>query len=199
MFQKALAIAERLAAAHPEDTQAQRDLGASYDGLGYVTLQLGRTQESLGFYQKALAIAERLAAADPGNAQVQRALSVSYNKLGDLTLPSGRTQEAIDFYQKALTIRERLAADPENAAAQRDLGFNYYLAARGFALLSTSGDRAAREKAAGRAVELLRQAVAKGFNNVALVKQLQGLSFLRDRDDFEKLLADLEKANPPKK
>ncbi len=131
---------------------------------------------------------------------MQRALSGSYNNLGNLTLPSGRTQESIDLYLKALTIRERLAAaDPKNAEAQRDLGLNYYIAARGFALLTVTGDKAAREKAAGRAVELLRQAVAKGFRNLALVKQLQVLHSLGDRDDFKKLLADLEKESRPKK
>ena len=76
---------------------------------------------------------------------------------------------------------------------------NYYSAARGFAAaLSASGDKEAREKDARRAVELFRQAVAKGFKNVAFIKQFQALDSLRDRDDFKQLLADLEKANPPK-
>jgi hypothetical protein len=53
---------------------------------------------------------------------------------------------------------------------------------------------------AGRAVEWLRQAVAKGFKGPADVGRLQSdhdLDPLRDRDDFRALLAGLDK-EPPK-
>ena len=72
-YRKAVAIAERLAAAHPKDAQGATRPGACYDGLGYVSFQSGRTQEALRFYQKAVTIAERFVAADPKDAQAQRA------------------------------------------------------------------------------------------------------------------------------
>ena len=41
-------------------------------------------------------------------------------------------------------------------------------------------------------MELLKQAVAKGYKNVAHMKQDRDLDPLRDRQDFKKLLAELE-------
>jgi tetratricopeptide (TPR) repeat protein/tRNA A-37 threonylcarbamoyl transferase component Bud32 len=49
---------------------------------------------------------------------------------------------------------------------------------------------------ADRAMTALRQAVARGFKDVAHLKKDRDLDPLRQRDDFQKLLADLEKAKP---
>ncbi len=50
-----------------------------------------------------------------------------------------------------------------------------------------------------RAVELLRKAVAAGWSDAAHMKEDADLDPLRGRDDFRKLLAELEKKFPPKK
>ena len=42
-------------------------------------------------------------------------------------------------------------------------------------------------------MELLQQAVKAGFKNAAHMKKDSDLDPLRDRDDFKKLLAELEK------
>jgi hypothetical protein len=106
----------------------------------------------------------------------------------------------LDFYQKALAIDVRLAeADPKNVQAQSDLLAGYYNAARSFARLSASGDKDAREKNAQQAIDLLRQAVANGYKDIARVKKDKDLDSLRGREDFKKLMADMEKATPGKK
>jgi hypothetical protein len=53
---------------------------------------------------------------------------------------------------------------------------------------------AAREAAAeaDRAMAWLRQAVAAGYNDAAHMKEDKDLDSLRDREDFKKLLADLQ-------
>jgi hypothetical protein len=51
---------------------------------------------------------------------------------------------------------------------------------------------------APRAVELLRKAVAKGYKDAAHMKKNPAFDALRQRDDFKKLLADLEAAAKPK-
>jgi hypothetical protein len=51
-----------------------------------------------------------------------------------------------------------------------------------------------KEKHAARAVELLRKAVEKGYKDAAHMKKDADLDALRQRDDFKKLLADLEAA-----
>ena len=46
------------------------------------------------------------------------------------------------------------------------------------------------------AVALLKRAVAKGYKDLAHMNQDTDLDALRQRDDFKKLLADLEKPGP---
>jgi hypothetical protein len=50
---------------------------------------------------------------------------------------------------------------------------------------------------ADRAMDLLRQAVARGFKDVAHMHKDKDLDPLRQRDDFQKLLADLEAKQKP--
>ena len=50
---------------------------------------------------------------------------------------------------------------------------------------------------ASKSVALLKQAVAKGYKNVAQMKKDPDLGPLRGREDFKALLADLEKAAKP--
>ncbi len=59
-----------------------------------------------------------------------------------------------------------------------------------------STERESRVEQYGRqAVALLRQAVAKGFDDVALVRKDQDLDSLRQRQDFQAFLGEIEQAN----
>ena len=59
---------------------------------------------------------------------------------------------------------------------------------------SPAGARAALAEA-DRAMAWLKQAIAAGYDNVALMKQDSDLEALRDRAEFRKLLAELEAAS----
>jgi hypothetical protein len=78
-----------------------------------------------------------------------------------------------------------------------------YRAVTAAILLASDKSPAAAQEAqaeADRAVAWLRQALAAGYNNVALMKTDADLDALRDRADFQKLLAELEtKYEKPKK
>jgi hypothetical protein len=50
----------------------------------------------------------------------------------------------------------------------------------------------AAERHAARAVILLRETIAKGWKNTAHMKKDTDLDCLRGRDDFQKLLVELE-------
>ena len=52
---------------------------------------------------------------------------------------------------------------------------------------------------ADRAMSWLRQAVAAGYNNVAHMKQDKDLDSLRGREDFKRLVAELERAEKSRK
>jgi serine/threonine protein kinase len=74
-----------------------------------------------------------------------------------------------------------------------------YSAACGYALCTPLADKPeTKEKYAARALELLRKAVAKRYKYAAYMKKDADLDALRQRGDFQKLLADLEAATKPK-
>jgi hypothetical protein len=51
---------------------------------------------------------------------------------------------------------------------------------------------AERGQYATRAVQFLREAIKRGFNNIQKLKSSPDLALLRNRDDFQKLLKELE-------
>ncbi len=59
-------------------------------------------------------------------------------------------------------------------------------------LPSPTERKSVKTRYADRAMELLRQAVAKGYRNPDTIKNDHDLDSLRVRKDFQELLADLE-------
>jgi hypothetical protein len=62
-----LAIAQRLTATYPSNTQWQLDLAVVYDRVGNVLVAQGKLDEALQAYRDDFAIMERLAGADRSN------------------------------------------------------------------------------------------------------------------------------------
>jgi tetratricopeptide (TPR) repeat protein len=119
-YEKAHAIAEQLAAAKPDDLQAQRDLALSHSNLGEVSRQTGDTAAALRHYADSLEILRRLAADEPTDPETQRQLTISLNHLGDVRLQLGDVAAAKTHYIESLNIRTKLAsAEPANQLAQR--------------------------------------------------------------------------------
>ena len=91
---------------------------------------------------------------------------------------------------KAVAAADRLARD---ATGPSDV----YDAACGYALCIPLTDTPERkERYAVRAMDLLKQAVAKGYKDVAHLKSDTDLDALRQRDDFKLLLKELEAMKP---
>jgi tetratricopeptide (TPR) repeat protein len=122
LYERGLAIAERLAKADPGNALWQRDLSVSHNKIGDVLRAQGNLSATLDSYKASHAIFDRLAKADPGNSGLQRDLSVSHNKIGDTLRVQGNITAALDSYKACLAIADRLAeADPGNTLRQRDL------------------------------------------------------------------------------
>src|SRR5262249_4235530 len=126
LYERGLAITDRLARADPGNADWQRDLFRSHIRIGDVLRPQGNLPAALDSYQASLTIAGRFAKADPGNADWQRDLSVSYSNIGDVLVQQGDLPAALDCYQASLAIAARLAkADPGNAGWQRDLSVSH--------------------------------------------------------------------------
>ncbi len=62
---------QKLADANPADTEYQRDLAKSYNSIGFVLDEIGKTDEGLKALDSALAIRQKLADANPTVAAFQ--------------------------------------------------------------------------------------------------------------------------------
>jgi hypothetical protein len=137
-----------------------------------------------------LAILEPLARANPANTDCQGLLARSLSGLGIIHARAGRPSEAVASFGRAATILERLPTpapfDLYNLAC-------YYALLAGVAAEAGSGLTAAeRQAAADKAMDALRRAVAGGYRNVALFRTDTDLDALRQREDFQKLMQELE-------
>ena len=121
-YRRALAIAEKLAAGHPERPDWQRDVSLSLERIANVLKDGGDGKAALEHYRRALAIAEKLAAGHPERPDWQRDVSLSLERIGDVLKDGGDGKAALEHYRRALAIREKLAADhPERPDWQRDV------------------------------------------------------------------------------
>jgi serine/threonine-protein kinase len=201
----ALGLGEvHLQAGHPRaartSLEASREewqqLHAAAPRVPYFALGLAECDLNLGH----LARAERQPAA------AQAAYDRAIERLAKLQSDS----EARRFLMDARAGRaQALAAaghPTEAAAAAYELlrgdpagGETAYRAAAVYAgCAAAAADGPERERYAARAVELLRQAVANGYKDSGHMKNDPDLEPLRSRPDFQKLLAGLEPAGPPR-
>ena len=145
-YQDGLAIAEKLAAQDPSNTEWQRDLSVSFDQIGDVQSARGNLEAALKAYEDGLAIREKLAAQDPSNTGWQRDLSVSFDKIGDVQSARGNLEAALQAYQDGLAIARSWRAGPEQRRWQRDLSVSF-----NDRQSSGTGAREADARRAGRA------------------------------------------------
>jgi serine/threonine protein kinase/tetratricopeptide (TPR) repeat protein len=161
-YRISVGLLERLTRTEPNKRSVQRELAASYAGLGDVLFQKNELAATLGYYEQALSIRRRLIAEDLMNVELRRELSILYSHLGDLKgIPGGSnlgdTRGALEAHRESLRLRQELAAsDPNKHDWQFDLASS--LSSVGF-LTQATGDT-------NGATQLLRQSIAvlEGLN-----------------------------------
>jgi tetratricopeptide (TPR) repeat protein len=125
-YQASLAVARKLAASDPSNSQWQRDLSVSHDMVGETQCAQGDLTGALESYHAGMAIRQKLAATDPSQSHWQRDVSVSYNKIGETQSAQGDLIGALNSYQSGMAIVQKLAAsDASNSQWQRDLSVSY--------------------------------------------------------------------------
>ena len=123
--ERGLKIAQTLAADHPDDLDAQRDLAVTYDKMGDASMRTRNVTKAHGYYARSAAITRKLVEEDPSNAKLKRDFALSHFRIGDISLLMGKPEAAPDLYKQGLEILQVLAADPNNLTAQRDLALSY--------------------------------------------------------------------------
>jgi serine/threonine protein kinase/tetratricopeptide (TPR) repeat protein len=166
-FNKAIAALDPVLAQEPKLLRARYGYCTAHWGRATVCNMLGRHDEALAAYDKAIEF----------DAQKQPVLH----------LERAMTLIRLKKYAQAM-------AEADAVAGARDATANVlYDAACVFALCAGAVKEAEQvEHQAARAVALLKRAVARGFKDVAHLKQDPDLAALRARNDYRDLLKELE-------
>lgn len=190
--QQALQIFEKLAQEHPQVLEYVHWAGVCYGQLGLAAELGGQPDAALARYDKSIEILERVVGRGYGAARIFLVDSRLYRAS---VLPA-RGEHA------------RAVEEMEAVGKQEGLnGPNYYNIACVFSRSSAAAGNDARlspadrtrltAQYAGRAMDFLRQAVANGFLNVPAIKSDPDLAPLHTREDYKKLVQELESKQKP--
>jgi tetratricopeptide (TPR) repeat protein len=213
----AAALSEKLVAEFPAVHAYAVGLGGSYCNVGLVVEGRGEGAAALDWYSKAIATLVPVHRAEPPHATGRRFLRTSCTRRAQVLMRLNRPAEAVADYDRALELddgsartslrlgragalaqageaaRALVAAD-EIVAVEKLSGGQLYDLACAYSLAAgakTPLPPADGERAAVRAVDLLRQAFASGLRNVAHMLEDSDLDGLRGRPDYVELLWDL--------
>ena len=184
--QQALEIFQRLAREHDQVPEYAYDLGRCHYELGLTADRAGQLGAALARYDKAIEIMKNVlnqgyAAAHPGlrNARTERATTLaregSYIQAAEEAEALAREEgDSIHVYNVACIYSNA------SAAAGRD------------SKLSPAERARLETRYADQAMTSLRRAIAQGYGRPDAIKKDADLDPLRTRDDFRKLIAELE-------
>jgi tetratricopeptide (TPR) repeat protein len=173
-YTKAVESLTRIVTAHPRQADARGRLLLAYAFQATGFSRVRRNADALAAWDKALALDKDLALS-PVRGQLRLGRLITTARLG----------------QHAQAVAE---AEAEVKGASFFLGAStHYNAACVYAgaVEGAAGDAALAERYAARAVQLLRQAVAKGYRAAAEMRTDRDLDPLRRRNDFAALLWDM--------
>jgi tetratricopeptide (TPR) repeat protein len=226
-IRKALAIRDKLVESSQDILSYRIDQAGSHASLGHLHRGRGQPEQALDWYDKAINALEPIFKKESRYVPAREALrdarwgrALALDRLG-------RYQDAVRDWERAESLdegRQRVVFQLGRAISQAHLKGNHREAlaeadalaknadgptlaglARLCALASaplTGGQKPAvattvREQYASRAVVLLRQAASKGFRDTLYLQKGTDLAPLRDRKDFQTLLADAEATTNP--
>ncbi len=139
----------------------------------------GRHAEALKLREETLALRKAKFSPDhPDTLKTMHNLAASYCELS-------RYAEALKLHEEALAL-QKAKFGPDHPDTLQGM---YNFACTRALMISKAADRS---KQADVAMETLKQAAAAGFKDIEQIKKDTDLDALRGRDDFKKLLAELE-------
>jgi eukaryotic-like serine/threonine-protein kinase len=176
LFEETLKLRKaKQGANHPATLGSMHNLAISYAALG-------RLPEAQALFEETLK--RQKATLGPDHLDTL----TSMNNLAHCYTALGRLPEAQALREDTLELQKvRLGANHPNT-----VGTIYDIACTHALMISKAEDRG---KQADLAMDWLKQVVAAGYKNVAHIKKDTDLDPLREREDFKKLIAEMEKKN----
>jgi tetratricopeptide (TPR) repeat protein len=197
------------------------DLAGTRVNFGHLLTKQGQGQNSLAWFAKAIALLEPMVRGEPRLVVERQFLRNAHLRHAEALAQLGRHADAVKEWDRVLEINAethlqsfirlqralslaragqhaKAVAEANSLVEAQDVtaAMHYNLAC--VCALSSAAikdDAKLQDQYGARSVELLRQAVAKGYKDVAHMKLDRDLDALREREDFKKLLAELETAS----
>jgi tetratricopeptide (TPR) repeat protein/tRNA A-37 threonylcarbamoyl transferase component Bud32 len=194
-FREALALEQKIADDNPTNIMLRWDLGAAHTELGLQLARGKRFPEAFTALDTGRSIFQKLVDADPQNAAYLKDLGQSYADHGRIRVLAGQPALAVPDLRRALEIWAKVASPVPDTRFER---VRVLALLAGLGQAPESGVTAAEGAAfANQAVAALRDAINSGW---AMRDDLKAPDFdpLRGREDFKKLVAELEAKLGPK-
>ncbi len=152
-----VAIRQKLADAHPDDSQLKSELANTYNNIGLNLSGLARRVEAVDSYRKAEAIYQKLADSNPNAPRFRKDLADTISNLQLMLSNMGKTRESLDQGRRGLAILDKLIREnPSVTDYQRSLAmFHHNCGAR----LKELGDNAAAIEECKAAVKIQEKLV----------------------------------------
>jgi serine/threonine protein kinase/tetratricopeptide (TPR) repeat protein len=216
---QSLALSRALATEFPDVLTYAIQLGGSYCNHGDLLAARGNCEDSLEWFDRAIMALKPVLEKQPAhvigrrylrNSHWSRAYALQLLQRDADSLPDWDRAIALDDGSKGRSLRllrglslarvdpAKAVADAEDAIKGVSKPNNYWFMAA--CVYATAADQSSeptvREQYATRAVGVLREAYnfVRTPSNVATLKMATQLNPIRDRDDFKKLIAELESA-----
>jgi serine/threonine protein kinase/tetratricopeptide (TPR) repeat protein len=193
-YEKAIALRRQLRREVPRSPANNCMLGAGLHNLALIRLRQERFQEARPLLTEALKYQEAAVEVQPRGVLYRQFLRNHCQLLAETSLRLGDHAEAARFAERCPQVIPE--GWEEHCRAAVFLSRCAELAA-GDTRLSVEDRRRLAQAYGDRAMPFLRQAVARGYDNVTEMKTARGWAPLRERDDFRQLVRDLEARKKP--
>lgn len=212
-LQKALALHEALAADFPGVADYAVTLGGSYCNMGALLNELNRPADAQAYLAKALFTLDKVLAGDRAPANARRFRSNTLATRADTLTKLHHYAEALRDWDEALPLMEgssrevvrlgrantlarcgkpaEAVAEADTVARAKSAPFHLLYGAACVHAVASSAmtqDTAKQEHYASRAVELLGNAIDRGFKDAEKLQKDPDLERLRSRADFQKVM-----------
>jgi serine/threonine-protein kinase len=193
-YRQALPTRERLARESPAVTDYQGDLARTYFAIGQLHARANETAAAQLSFQQAIERQRLLVATAPQVRQYAHFLGRLYQELARTYRQVNKPGEARATYEQARDLLEKLpSADAEELHRLALVRAGCSALIGGDKPGTTAAERAERNRLADLAVDALRRAVTAGFKDLEQLDTDRELDPLRAREDFKKLVQELEK------
>jgi eukaryotic-like serine/threonine-protein kinase len=189
-YQEGLKLSTALVEQAPDLPANWSALAKTLHNRGIVSKNAGKLDEAREFFNQAIEHQLKAYRTAPNNPSYRLALFNHYHLLGDTVLLLKDHSAVAEAADHVAEIRPEVAVDAQLAA--RYFGRCVELVQQD-ANLSADEREALVQSYSARGIEQLREAVRRGYNDVAALKRLSALAPLRGQPEFQQLVQELER------